>query len=268
MIRTVIRFCTPLFMIAAVLAGAMSAQPNAWAATPSGLSAAASNASASISTPDDDQDENPSLMTMGDFNRDGIADVAEIISGDAGSSMLKISLGQPDGTYKQTEQEIKLDHSAQSIVAGDFNRDGNVDLIVGDDGGAVKLFLGDGTGKMVFTENVAALDSVTSIVVSDFNHDGILDLAISDWRASSIEVLLGVGDGSFRPVWSSPLRMPGTVPHLVVADFNKDQIPDLAVVYDNDDGDTFEVMLGGGNGTFMYSPGLSFVRDPNSHCAT
>ncbi len=81
-------------------------------------------------------------------------------------------------------------------------------------------------------------------------------------------VLLGAGDGSFHRVWSFPLRMPGTTPHVAVADFNGDGILDLAVVYDDDDGDMFEVMLGSGNGFFTDAPALSFVKDPNAHCPT
>jgi hypothetical protein len=121
---------------------------------------------------------------------------------------------------------------------------------------------------MVPAGEVAHLDSVVSIAVADFNHDGLPDLAVTDWRASSVTVLLGAGNGSFRRVWSFPLRMPGTTPHVAVADFNGDGILDLALVYDDDDGDMFEVMLGGGNGFFTDAPALSFVKDPNAHCPT
>jgi hypothetical protein len=62
--------------------------------------------------------------------------------------------------------------------------------------------------------------------------------------------------------------MPGTSPHLAAADFNGDGIPDLAVVYDDDEGATFDVLLGSGKGAFTLSPRLSLVRDPNSHCVT
>jgi hypothetical protein len=103
-------------------------------------------------------------------------------------------------------------------------------------------------------------------VVADFNHDGILDMAVSDWHAGTVVVLLGAGNGSFRSEWSFPLRMPGTTPHIAAADFNGDGIPDLAVVYDDEDEDTFDVMLGNGNGSFSYAPNRSLVRDPNSHC--
>jgi hypothetical protein len=151
-------------------------------------------------------------------------------------------------------------------VVGDFNGDGNPDLIVGDGDGALMELIGDGKGNLVSAGEIAHLGSVVSIAKSDFNHDGIPDLAVSDFRANSVTILLGAGNGSFRPSWSFPLPMRGTIFHLAAADFNGDGIPDLAIT--NDDEDTFEVMLGNGNGTFTYAPALSNVKDPNSYCPT
>jgi WD40 repeat protein len=219
---------------------------------------------------DDAPDSASRLLVMRDFNRDGIVDMAEATSpaeGSSGTGLLTISLGQANGSFRQMALKTVLGHNPQSIVAGDFNKDGIEDLIVGDDDGTLLLFLGDGTGKLVAAGAIAHLDSVVSIAVADFNHDGIPDLAVSDWRASSVKVLLGVGDGSFRSGWPFPLRLAGTTPHLTAADFNDDGIPDLAVVYEDDDGDTFDVMLGNGTGSFTHSAALSLVRDPNSHCA-
>jgi len=60
--------------------------------------------------------------------------------------------------------------------------------------------------------------------------------------------------------------MRGTRPHIAAADFNGDGIADLAVIYENDDGDTFDVMLGNGNGSFTIAPERGLGRNPNSHC--
>jgi hypothetical protein len=60
--------------------------------------------------------------------------------------------------------------------------------------------------------------------------------------------------------------MPGKVFHLAAADFNGDGLLDLAVTYEDEE--SFEVMIGNGNGTFTYAPALSHTRDPNSHCVT
>jgi hypothetical protein len=60
--------------------------------------------------------------------------------------------------------------------------------------------------------------------------------------------------------------MPGTVARVSAADFNGDGIPDLAVIYADEDQYSFDVLLGDGKGVFVHSPKLSYTRDPNSHC--
>ncbi len=258
-------------ILATVLVLAAFASVHAWASGPGTLPVVAAGTSGAAAESDSAPDKAARLIVMADFNRDGIADMAEatLPAGDhSGAGFLTISLGQADGTFKQIASKPVLGHAPHDIVAGDFNQDGIPDVIVGDDDGALMLFLGDGTGNLVPAGNIAHLDSVVSIAVADFNHDGILDLAVSDWRASSVTIFLGAGKGSFRSGSSFPLRMGGTTPHLAAADFNGDGIPDLAVVYDNEDGDTFDVMLGNGNGTFTLAPHLGLIRDPNSHCAT
>jgi hypothetical protein len=235
------------------------------AALPSVASAAGTLSAIS----EDDPDEAPALIVTADFNRDGIADLAEVTSPDGDPSRpryLTILLGRGDGTYKQAASRPVLGRDPQSIVAGDFNGDGFADVIVGDGDGSLIELLGDGKGNLVRTEDVARLGSIASIAVGDFNHDGNLDLAVSDRLANQVTVFLGSGKGSFRPIWKFSLPAQGQFYHLVAADFNGDGLPDLAVV--NEDGDSFDVLTGNGNGTFTDAPELSHLKDPHFHCMT
>jgi FG-GAP-like repeat len=215
---------------------------------------------------DDDPDEAPVLIVTADFNRDGIADLAEVTDNPSGPRYLTILLGRGDGTYEKAGTRPALGRDPRSIVVGDFNGDGFADVIVGDGDGSLIELLGDGKGNLARTDDVAHLGSIASIAVGDFNHDGNLDLAVSDRLANQVTVFLGSGKGSFRPIWKFSLPAQGQFYHLVSADFNGDGLTDLAVV--NEDGDSFEVLTGNGNGTFTESPALSHLKDPHFHCTT
>jgi hypothetical protein len=212
----------------------------------------------------DEEQEKAPLVVTSDFNRDGIADIASV----AANGRLTVGLGRSDGTLQETASIPVSGRKPRALVAGDFNGDGIPDLLIGNEDGTVTLFLIDGTGRVAPGREIAHLQSVTSIAVADFNKDGITDFAVSDWRTSTVTVYFGSANGSFDHTWSFPLRMRGTAPQIATADFNDDGIPDLVVVYGEDDDPTFDVMLGNGNGTFTIAPERGFSRSPNSHCNT
>ena len=213
--------------------------------------------------PNEEREEAPLVVTA-DFNRDGIADIASV----AANGRLTVRLGRSDGTFLETASMRISTRKPRALIADDFNGDGIPDLLIGNEDGIVRLFLIDRTGRVAPGREIAHLQSVTSIAVADFNKDDNADFAVSDWRASTVTVYLGSGNGSFDHTWSFPLRMRGTAPQIATADFNDDGISDLAVVYGDDNDPTFDVMLGNGNGTFTIAPDRGFSRSPNSHCNT
>jgi hypothetical protein len=211
----------------------------------------------------------PSAIAVGDFNGDGIADVVEATPSDGENPApysLTVLLGRADGTFQRVVSRSLIGGDPRALVVGDFNRDGKLDVIVGDADGSLLEFLGDGMGNLVRSVRIAAAGSVVSIAVGHFTHNGNLDLAVSDLESNSVTIFLGAGDGSFRQTWSFPLPQRGKEFHLAAADFNRDGITDL-VITSEDDGN-YEVMLGDGNGTFIYAPKLSHLKDPNSYCPT
>jgi hypothetical protein len=264
----VIRSASTPIVIALISAAVTLAPPLTWAAVPGAASAPAAIAIVAASEDTSDEEASP-LVVMQDFNRDGITDMAEatLPAGDpSGASTLTVMLGQKNGTFLPADSNPAIGHDPKSIAVGAFNHDGNPDLIIGDSDGSLIVLLGDGKGNLIPTPNAVRVTSVASIAVGDFNHDGILDLVVSDPKSNTATVLLGSGDGSFRPSWSFKLPMQGAIYHLAVADFNGDGIPDLVVT--NEDQNSFEVLLGNGNGTFTSEPALSHLQDPNAHCVT
>ncbi len=114
------------------------------------------------------------------------------------------------------------------VVAGDFNGDGRADLaLVSGDTNTVLVYLAADT-PMSWREP-AAYDTglrPASIVTGDFNGDGIADLAAG--CSTGITILLGQGDGDFKP---APVYSQGApVTGLVAGDFNGDGLSDLAAI--------------------------------------
>jgi hypothetical protein len=205
----------------------------------------------------------PRAIAVGDFNGDGVPDLATANDTDFGT--VTILLGNGDGTFTATATSPVTEVYAYSIAVGDFNGDGIPDLAVanlcGDDptcrsAGTVTILLGNGDGTFTATATSPATgNSPVSIAVGDFNGDGILDLAVANNDSNSVTVLLGNGDGTFTATATSPAT--GQNPFsIAVGDFNGDGIPDLAVV--NQCGNngpcapngTVTVLLGNGDGTF------------------
>ncbi|MBI3621643.1 MAG: VCBS repeat-containing protein [Nitrospirae bacterium] len=105
-----------------------------------------------------------------DFDGDNVADLAVANFGEVANDVLSsanvaIFLGtgaatpkpNPNNAFATTPvSTISLDASATAVAAGDFNRDGHMDLAVASisvDGstGSVRVFLGDGTGHFAAT---------------------------------------------------------------------------------------------------------------------
>lgn len=91
--------------------------------------------------------------------------------------------------------------------------------------------------------------SPQAAVTADFNNDGLLDLATANSADNTVSVLLGNGDGSFRPVVSSPTTTgsgAGLGPRsLAVGDFDGDGSDDVVTVNNSD----VTILLGNGDGT-------------------
>jgi hypothetical protein len=201
--------------------------------------------------------DDPWSVATGDFNGDGIPDLAVANYSDGTVTIL---LGNGDGTFTQaTNSPIALGNTTFAVVVGDFNRDGKADLDVlsGYYNGTVTIFLGNGDGT--FTQaagnpTAAGNPSGTNeaAVIGDFNGDGIPDLAVAN-DAGSVTILLGNGDGTFTPASGGPITMGETPLSLAVGDFNGDGILDFATV--NFDNANISIFLGNGDGTFTQAAG-------------
>src|SRR5262249_3079068 len=143
-------------------------------------------------------------LAVGDFNGDGIADVAVGVGGpnSSGSTTngVYVLLGQAGGTLAAP---VRIDSSLYpvSLAVPDLNGDGRADVVIADEGffapggkqvnGALHVYLGNANGT--FTAAAAIFTSATNyslVALGDLDGDGKLDLIAAGNVAGST---FGVG---------------------------------------------------------------------------
>ena len=197
----------------------------------------------------------PYAIAMGDFNHDGIQDIALADSGtsitDTGSNKVSVLLGNGDGTFRPAAN-YAVGKLPSSIAAYDFNGDGNLDLaVVNHQDGTISILFGNGDGTFQSAVTYTAGTNAIGLVVADLNADGKVDLATGSLGSSNtdqVTVLLGNGDGTFQAPLNSAIPGNG-IEAVAEEDFNGDGKPDLAVAsyYSNN----VVIVLGNGDGTFQ-----------------
>ena len=183
-------------------------------------------------------------LAVGDFNGDGITDVA-VACIDGTVNLFQATAAGKWGT--PVVYDAGLGHVY--VTTADLEKAGRTDVLTLDNVGNRVLIYKTSVGTSltgVASASYPTGTSPTRLAVADFNGDGTLDLAVTNAADGTVGTLLGQSGGTFASMVASPAGADPT--GLAVGDFNGDGKPDLAVT--NLGQGTVSVLLGVGDGTF------------------
>jgi hypothetical protein len=207
----------------------------------------------------------------------GFTDLAVANQGD---DTISIFQGNGDGTFKTPALiHLPAGYAPRALAAADLNSDGHIDLVVADQGNnTVSVFLGNGDGTFQARTDYPTGNSPVSVALGNFNGFGALDIAVANNGAptstnsgNSVTVYYNQLSSTSVPLGqfvAGPTRdfAAGNSPtSIVVADFNVDGNPDLAVADQADNAVT--ILLNAGKKLFTALPQLPVGTAPVSIAA-
>ena len=207
----------------------------------------------------------PVYVVVGDLNNDECTD---IVFAGYGTNSIGVLLGFCNGTFGRIMySSTGYDSRSSSIVLGDFNKDGQIDIGITNNGtDNIGIFLGYGNGTFItqttFTTGINSRPY--SIASGDLNNDTYLDITITNSEKDNIMIFLGHGNGSFYHSTSYYTGRKSNPIFITIADFNNDNILDITVV--NNGTDKIMLYFGHGDGTFA-NPKKYSTGPRSSPCA-
>lgn len=170
-----------------------------------------------------------------------------------GCLFAEASWAQGELSFNRSDISLGTFIGPRQSAAGDFNDDGQADLVVGTPTTAVSpaqmlILLGTGDGNFQAAPSVFVAQEPGSILVRDFNNDGRQDLAATSFPENLVAIRLGNGDGTFQ----APLMISTGNPPMSIAasDFDGDGTQDLAISIFLNGQNNARIYLGNGDGTF------------------
>ncbi|MCC5786480.1 MAG: VCBS repeat-containing protein [Phycisphaerales bacterium] len=145
----------------------------------------------------------PTAARAGDFNNNGRLDIA-VANSQTQPPSVTLYLNNGNGTFTSAG-DFPLTAGPEDLGVGDFDNDGNLDVVVtlGGGGGGVSILYGDGAGGFAPAEQVTipGTNFALELAVGDIDGDGTDDIAIGMLTTGgdgALGVLLSNGDRTFR----------------------------------------------------------------------
>jgi hypothetical protein len=201
----------------------------------------------------------PNDIAIADINKDGKPDLA---FANHDRKYLTVLTGDGSGSFtplKGSPFPIAVKPHTHGLVAGDFNGDGNIDLVT-DSWGDNRLAVLFGNNDHGFNAPVKYLEvgkhPYQRVRAADLNKDGNPDLITTNLDGNNTTILLGDGKGNFKETAGSPFACGDSPFGVAVGDIDHDGNPDLAIINsptitsENKGHDGLTVLMSDGKGKF------------------
>ena len=126
-------------------------------------------------------------MVQADYNNDGCMDILVLRGGWEFPMRKSLLRNNCDGTFTDVTEKSGLGASitaSQTAVWADIDKDGFVDLFIGNENGPSQLFRNKGDGTFEDISHAAGVDKVAftkGVVAGDYDQDGYMDFYVTNY---------------------------------------------------------------------------------------